>query len=68
MFLRGTVYYVQNNQTGEQKSLRTKDEQQARRLLEVHNSTGNAPALNLELFLTSGKRPENGVIFKSARH
>jgi integrase len=49
MFLRRRVYYIQNNRTGEQTSLRTKDEQQAKRLLEVHNSTGKATALNLEL-------------------
>jgi len=46
---RGGVYYAQNNSTGEQKSLKTKDEQEAARLLDVHNSTKQATALNLEL-------------------
>jgi hypothetical protein len=49
MFLRRAVYYIQNNRTGEQTSLRTKDEQEAKRLLEVHNLAGKGTALNLEL-------------------
>ena len=43
------VYYIQNNSTGERESLRTKDKQEAERLLEVRNSAGKATALNLEL-------------------
>jgi integrase len=49
MFRRGRVYYVQNNSTGEQESLRTKNEQEAKRFLEVRNTAGKATALNLEL-------------------
>jgi hypothetical protein len=50
MYLREKrVYYVQNNSTGGRESLRTKDEQEAKRLLEVHNSAGKATALNLQI-------------------
>ena len=49
MFVREKVYYLQNNSTGDQKSLRTKDKQEAKRLLEIHNAAGRATALNLEL-------------------
>ena len=50
MYLREKkVYYIQNNSTGERESLRTKDKQEAERLLEVRNSAGKATALNLEL-------------------
>jgi len=50
MYLREKkVYYVQNNSTGGRESLRTKDEQEAKRLLDVRNSAGKATALNLEL-------------------
>ena len=46
---RGGFYYAENNSTGEQRSLKTKDKQEAKRLVEVHNSTSKARALNLEL-------------------
>jgi integrase len=37
MFRRGTVYWCQNNQTGKQESLRTKDKGEARALLDLKN-------------------------------
>jgi len=49
LFRRGEVFCLQNNSTGEQKSLRTKNEKEAKRLFEVHNSTKHGTALNLEL-------------------
>jgi integrase len=49
LFRRKNVYYVQHSQTGEQISLRTKNEQQAKRMLEARNSTEETAALNLEL-------------------
>jgi integrase len=44
---RGGVYYAENNSTGEQKILRTRDRHEAKRLLDAYNSTSTA--LNLEL-------------------
>jgi hypothetical protein len=49
MFKRRGVYYIQNNQTGEQKSLRTADKNEAKRLFEARNQARQPAALNLEL-------------------
>ena len=46
---RNGVYLIQNNSTGEQRSLRTKDKDEANRLLEAENNARKSPALNIEL-------------------
>jgi integrase len=46
---RSGVFYIQNNSTREQRSLGTKDKEQAKRLFESENNARKAPALNLEL-------------------
>lgn len=46
---RSGVYYIQNNSTGEQRSLKTKDEETATRLWECENNARKPAALNLEL-------------------
>ncbi len=46
---RSGVYYIQNNSTGEQRSLGTKDREAAKLLWECENNARKAPALNLEL-------------------
>jgi integrase len=42
-------YYLQNNATGEQKSLNTTDSREAQRLLNAANDECQMPALNLQL-------------------
>jgi integrase len=49
LFRRGTVYYSQDSATGKQTSLRTKDETEARSLLNARNEAQRQPVLNLHL-------------------
>src|SRR5436190_4492499 len=49
MFLRGTVYWVQDNETGKQETLRTKDRDEAERLLNVKNEAHRQPIINLQI-------------------
>ena len=46
---RGDVYYSQDSATGKQTSLRTKDEAEARSLLNARNEAHRQPVLNLHL-------------------
>src|SRR2546422_7089340 len=49
MFLRGTVYWAQDNETGKQETLRTKDRAEAERLLNVKNEAHRQPIINLHI-------------------
>jgi len=49
MYRRNGVFYAQNNETGEQKTLRTSDKSEAKTLLSALNQTKQATAINLEL-------------------
>jgi integrase len=49
LFRRGGVYYSQDSATGQQKSLRTRDEATARKLIEATNEAHRHPVLNLQL-------------------
>ena len=49
LFRRGGVYYSQDSATGKQTSLRTKDETEARSLLNARNEAQRQPVLNLHL-------------------
>jgi len=49
MFRRGEVFYTQDTATGKQTSLRTKDETEARSLLNAKNEAQRQPVLNLHL-------------------
>ena len=49
LFRRGDVYYSQDAATGKQTSLRTKDETEARSLLNARNEAQRQPVLNLHL-------------------
>ncbi len=49
LFRRGAVYYSQDSGTGKQTSLRTKDETEARSLLNARNEAQRQPVLNLHL-------------------
>ena len=49
LFRRGEVYYSQDSATGKQTSLRTKDETEARSLLNAQNEAQRQPVLNLHL-------------------
>lgn len=48
MFKRGGVFYAQNNETGQQQSLRTKDKREATKLVNARNGAAQSPALNRE--------------------
>jgi integrase len=49
LFRRGAVFYIQDSTSGKQTSLRTKDETEARSLLEARNAAQRQPVLNLHL-------------------
>jgi integrase len=49
LFRRGEVFYAQDSATGKQTSLRTKDEIEARSLLNARNEAQRQPVLNLHL-------------------
>ncbi len=49
MFRRGGVFYAQDTTTGRQTSLRTKDETEAKSLLNARNEAQRQPVLNLHL-------------------
>lgn len=49
LFRRGGVFYAQDSATGKQTSLRTKDETEAKSLLEARNAAQRQPVLNLHL-------------------
>src|SRR5262245_9238578 len=49
MFRRGPVFYLHNNETGEQESLRTKIHREAQALLHARNEPQRNAALNLQI-------------------
>jgi hypothetical protein len=49
MYRRGAVFYAQNNETGEQESLGTKDRREAARILHAKNEPQRNAALNLQI-------------------
>jgi|SRR5450756_2196309 hypothetical protein len=51
-FRRGAVFYSEDRSTGQQKSLRTKNEDEARKLVQAKNDAVNQPFLNLVMAKT----------------
>ena len=49
LFRRGGIYYSQDSATGQQKSLRTRDETEALKLINARNEAHRQPVLNLHL-------------------
>ena len=49
MFLRGTVYWIQDNETGKQQTLRTKALTEAGRLFNARNEARRQPIINLQV-------------------
>src|ERR1700690_4292289 len=49
LFRRGGIYYSQDAATGQQKSLRTRDQTEALQLLNARNEAHRQPILNLHL-------------------
>ncbi len=49
LFRRGGIYYSQDSATGQQKSLRTRDEAEALQLITARNEAHRQPVLNLHL-------------------
>ncbi len=52
LFRRGSVFYAEDTTTGKQTSLRTKDETEAKSLLNAKNESHRQPVLNLHLART----------------
>ena len=60
LFRRGGIYYSQDTATGQQKSLRTRDEAEALKLINARNEAHRQPVLNLHLaraYLTASDTP-----------
>ena len=49
MFLRGSVFWCQDNDTRKQESLGTKDREEAERFLAAKNEAYRNPAINLQI-------------------
>jgi integrase len=49
LFLRGTVFWCQDNETRKQETLRTKNRAEAERLLNVKNEAHRQPIINLQI-------------------
>jgi integrase len=49
MFRRGNVFWAQNNETGKQESLGTKNRDEAQRLLHAKNEAQRQPLINLQI-------------------
>jgi hypothetical protein len=49
LFLRGTVFWCQDNDSGKQETLRTKDREEAERLLHAKNEAHRQPIINLQI-------------------
>jgi hypothetical protein len=49
MFLRGSVYWIQDNVTGKQTSLGTKDRTEAGRLFNAQNEASRQPIVNVQI-------------------
>ena len=49
LFRRGGIYYSQDSATGQQKSLRTRDQTEALQLINARNEAHRQPVLNLHL-------------------
>lgn len=46
-FKRGSVFYSEDRETGQQKSLKTRDEAEAQRIIQAKNDAVNLPQMNL---------------------
>jgi hypothetical protein len=56
LFPRGGIYYSQDSATGQQKSLRTRDEAEALQLINARNEAHRQPVLNLHLARAYAKK------------
>jgi len=52
MFRRGALFYCEDRTNGQQKSLRTRNESEARRILQAKNDAVNQPLMNLVMAKT----------------
>jgi hypothetical protein len=52
VFQRGAVFYCEDQTTGQQKSLRTRDEAEARRVVQAKNDAVALPQMNLVMAKT----------------
>jgi hypothetical protein len=53
LFRRGAVFYMEDTTTGKQTSLKTRDEAEAKSLLNARNEAQRQPVLNLHLGLAA---------------
>ena len=52
MFRRGNVFYCEDRSTGQQKSLQTRDEAEAQRIIQAKNDAVKLPQMNLVMAKT----------------
>ena len=63
---RSGVYFIQDNETGKQQSLRTKNKVEAETLLSASNEANRQPFLNLQIARTCHAHPGLGEAVKEA--
>ena len=56
LFRRGAVFYCQDRSTGLQKSLQTRDEFEARRIIQAKSDTVSQPLMNLVMVVGAGSQ------------
>jgi hypothetical protein len=52
LFKRGSVFYSEDRHTGQQKSLKTRDEAEAQRIIQAKNDAVSLPQMNLVMAKT----------------
>jgi hypothetical protein len=67
LFWRAGIYYCEDTMTGKQLSLRTKDEAEARTLLNAKNESFRQPVLNRQIARTNLAATDSAMAERSER-
>ncbi len=68
LFQRNGMFYTVDNVTGRQASLKTKDEDEAQRLLHAKNEAERQPAINLQIARAYLLASDSGIATRTWRH
>ena len=65
LFRRGTKFYCEEQTTGQQKSLRTSDEADARKTIQAKNDAVKLPLMNLVMAKTGLAAPDPKLVVRT---
>src|ERR1700677_4570440 len=68
MFVRSEIYYCEDRTTGQQKSLRTRDEAEAQRIIQAKNDAVKLPQMNLVMAKTYLSAQDPKMIIRTWAH